>query len=97
MISYKELIEKHHFAKEVVKDAMSRLQDGDGLLLYENHAFDSSCFGRQHLVVCGQTRTIKSAEEAPSWIDPDNCGGLPSRREQLVDQVDVEDVRKNLV
>lgn len=96
MISYKELTEKHHFAEESVRDAVSRLQDGDGLLLYQNHMFDSSCFGRQHLVVWGPTRTIKAADTAPSWIDPDNCGGLPSRREQLVGQIDVEDVRKHL-
>lgn len=94
MISYEELTTKHEFDPEAVKEAIGRLEEGDGLLLYCNHMMDSSLFGRQHLVICGPTRSIKSADEAPKWIDPDNCGGLPSRREQLVGEIDVEDVRE---
>jgi hypothetical protein len=95
MISYEELTQKHKMSKEAIETALGRMTETDGLLLYQNRNFDSSLHGRQHLVIFGQGRTITEVERAPSWIDPDNCGGLPSRREQLVGEVDVTDARNH--
>jgi hypothetical protein len=95
MISYEELTKKHEIKGETIKETLRRALATDSVLLYMNQMFDSSCFGRSHLVLCGPGRSIGSAEDAPKWIDPDNCGGLPSRREQLVGEVDIEDLRRN--
>ena len=96
MIKLQELINEHDFDKSAIEEFVSRLQEGDGLLLYCNNMLDSSQCGRAHLIIYGPTRTIPSVDKALSWLDPDDCGGLPSRREQLVGVVDVEDVRSGL-
>lgn len=59
-------------------------------LLYQNHMLDSSACGSMTIVLSGPGRTF-SPEDPPKWIKD-----LPSQREQLVGQLDVDDVRKNL-
>jgi hypothetical protein len=96
MISYVELTGRHCIEEETIREALSRMRPSDGLLLYANMTMDSSRFGMAHLALCGPVRTIKSAEEAPSRIDPYGSGGLPSQTEELIGEIDVEDVRRGL-
>ncbi len=97
MIGFTALKTTHHWEdEESLRLTLERLQPTDSLLLYQNHVMDSSLCGRQHRVICGPGRSIPSASEAPSWIDPDQCGGLPSRREQFVGEVDVADLKRGL-
>ena len=87
MISYKNLIGQHQLDDELLRGAILKLEEGEGLLLYQGPS----------LIAFGPGRTIKSGEEAPKWLEiVPICGGLPSRRDQLVDLVDVEDVKGNL-
>lgn len=95
MISFEELIEKHKFNKNIVLETVKRLKSTDHLFLYQNCMMDSSGFGRQHLLIVGPGRTSSDPENPPKEIDPFNCGGLPSKREQLIGEVDLVDVRGN--
>lgn len=94
MIKYEELIDEHCFAPMAVQVLVDRLIPTDHVLLYRNTMMDSSCFGRRHLVLAGPGRTIADPDHPPPWIDPDDCGGLPSRRAQFVGEVDVDSVRE---
>jgi hypothetical protein len=97
LISYEDLKTKHQWGdEESIRAVLGRMLDTDHLLLYRNQMFDSSNFGSQHLVLAGPGRTISDPEDPPSWIDPNNCGGLPSRREQLVGELDIADLRARL-
>lgn len=95
MISFNDLVEKHEFDKDIVIRTVARLKPTDHLFLYQNHMMDSSQCGRKHLLMVGPGRSADDPTNPPKQIDPDNCGGLPSRREQLVGEVDLEDVRRN--
>lgn len=94
MIGFDELTKEHDFDKDTVVNLVRTLKDTDHLFLYANHMFDSSCFGRKHLLIVGPGRSASDPENPPKEIDPDDCGGLPSRREQLVGEIDLEDVRR---
>jgi hypothetical protein len=94
VITYNELVTDHRFTSETLTRALKLLGPGDGLLLYRNQLLDSSHAGEQCLVVIGPGRSIPSVEAAPGWIDPDGTGGLPSRRQHLIGQVDVESLAR---
>lgn len=97
MISYRELTEHYGFDNLTISKLVATMKDTDHLFLYQNHMMDASCFGRAHLLLVGPGRTADDPQNPPKEIDPDNCGGLPSRREQLVGEIDLEDVKKVLV
>ena len=95
MISHEELTKKHEIEEATIKETLKRALETDGVLLYVNHMMDSSSFGKSYLILFGPGRTIPNVEKAPDWIDPDRSIGVPSRRAQLVGEVDVADLRKN--
>jgi len=96
-ISYQQLITEHEFDADSVAHTLTLLRDTDHLFLYRNQMFDSRCFGRQHLLMVGPGRTANDSNNPPKEVDPDNCGGLPSRREQLIGEVDLDDVRRSIL
>lgn len=95
MITYDELTGEHKFDPDSVRQVLDLAWDSDRLFLYRNNMFDSSKFGRQHLMLAGPGRSAADPDNPPREIDPDNTGGLPSHREQLIGEVDLDDVRKN--
>jgi len=91
-VKFKELIERYDFPSDSIREAVARmLSEEEKLFLYCNHMFDSSHFGDADIVIMGPDRTFK-AYNPPGYI-----GDLPSMRKQLVGEVDVDDVVKELL
>jgi hypothetical protein len=91
-VKFKELIERYDFPSDSIREAVARmLSEEEKLFLYCNHMFDSSHFGDASIVIMGPDRTFK-ADNPPGYI-----GDQPSMRKQLVGEVDVDDVVKELL
>jgi len=65
------------------------LKERGGIIVYENHMFDSSSFGGQTFLPARYIAEDNKMHDAPGEYRPH--GGLPSFREQKVDHIKLED------
>lgn len=65
------------------------LKERGGIVVYENHMFDSSCFGDKTFMPARYEAEDNQMHDAPEEHRPN--GGLPSMRQQKVDHIKLED------
>lgn len=87
-ITFKELIEKYKFDPNDIRIFIGKMNKEDKLFLFCNHMLDSSHLGDANVLVVGPGRTF---EKPPPHLDPYGSAGAPSRQQQFVGEIDVDD------
>lgn len=80
-----------HFSESELKDRfLMWLQERGGIVVYENHMLDSSARGDQTFM---PVQFLCNEKPGLQWAPREYCphGGLPSRRQQQVDLIELAD------